>query len=64
MGIFEIKELSFAYKNSDNLILEDININVKKGEFILICGESGCGKTTLLKHFKKELTPFGYRKEK
>ena len=62
MGIFEIKELSFAYKNSDNLILEDININVEKGEFILICGESGCGKTTLLKHFKKELTPFGYRK--
>ena len=30
-------------------ILSDINLTIKDGEFVLICGESGCGKTTLTK---------------
>lgn len=30
-------------------VLRDINLKVKKGEFITIVGHSGCGKSTLLK---------------
>lgn len=59
MELFEIKNLSFCYPNSKSLVLNNINIKVNTSDFILICGESGCGKTTLLRHFKEELTPFG-----
>ena len=31
------------------LILDDINMNIEKGEFISLIGPSGCGKSTILK---------------
>ena len=38
------------YKNyEDKTILDNINLSVKKGEFVTILGPSGCGKTTLLR---------------
>ena len=43
----EIKDLSFSYQNQ-GLILDSINISIKKGETIGIIGPSGSGKTTLL----------------
>ena len=59
MEIFSIKNLSFSYNDSTSPALKDINLEIKKGEFLLLIGQSGCGKTTLLKMLKKELTPFG-----
>lgn len=41
----EGKNLSFSYK--DNIILDNVNFNVKKNDFIAITGLSGGGKTTL-----------------
>ncbi len=55
------KNLSFSYPLSDSSALESINFSIKKGEFVVLCGKSGCGKTTLLRHLKKELTPAGKR---
>ena len=49
MEIVRIENLSFTYPESKNKALHDINLTVQSGEFILICGESGCGKPTLLK---------------
>ena len=43
----EIKDLSFSYQNQ-GLILDSINISIKRGETIGIVGPSGSGKTTLL----------------
>ena len=47
--MIEIRELSFKYKGGFNYSLKGINLNVKKGECILLCGRSGCGKSTLLR---------------
>ncbi len=41
----EFKNVSFSYDN-DNNVLENINIKIKKGDFIALVGESGSGKTT------------------
>ena len=48
--ILSIDNVSRLYKDDENevLALSDINLEVKKGEFISIIGASGCGKTTLL----------------
>lgn len=49
--ILEIKGINRIYKDEDNTVeaLNDINLSVKKGEFVSIIGSSGCGKTTLLR---------------
>lgn len=47
MESIELKHLWKEY--GDNIVLEDISISVKSGEFITLVGASGCGKTTFLK---------------
>lgn len=59
MEILHIENLSFAYSKSEKKALDNINLSFKAGSFNVICGESGCGKTTLLKMLKRELTPVG-----
>ena len=48
--MLEIKnlEMSFPVDNKEFKILDNLNISVKKGEFICILGPSGCGKSILL----------------
>ena len=45
----EFRNVSFKYPGSDNLVLENINLTISKGEKIAIVGENGSGKTTLIK---------------
>ncbi|HRS20234.1 MAG TPA: energy-coupling factor transporter ATPase [Clostridia bacterium] len=42
---------------STKLALDDININIAKGEFVAILGHNGSGKSTLAKHFNALLLP-------
>ena len=41
---------------SGNLILQDVNLNVQKGEFVYLVGKTGTGKSSLLKTLYGELT--------
>tara|TARA_B100001142_G_scaffold69124_1_gene69162 strand:+ start:267 stop:2054 length:1788 start_codon:yes stop_codon:yes gene_type:complete len=43
-----IKELSYSYPSSELASLKEINLDIKKGEFIGLVGPSGSGKTTLV----------------
>tara|TARA_B100000989_G_scaffold298564_1_gene288471 strand:- start:1674 stop:3407 length:1734 start_codon:yes stop_codon:yes gene_type:complete len=42
------KEINYRYPNTSKHILKNLNFEIKKGEKILICGESGQGKSTFL----------------
>lgn len=46
-NIIEIKNLSKQY--DDLKVLDSINLNIRKNEFVTLLGPSGCGKTTTLK---------------
>ncbi|MGN1114476.1 MAG: ABC transporter ATP-binding protein [Oscillospiraceae bacterium] len=59
MEILQIKNLSFKYPNCNENALNNIDLDIEKGSFNVIFGKSGCGKTTLLKLLKKEISPFG-----
>lgn len=45
----EFRNVSFAYPNSDKLILRDINLTIMPGERLAIVGLNGAGKSTLIK---------------
>jgi energy-coupling factor transport system ATP-binding protein len=46
--MIRIEHVSFQYESGiQNNGLSDISLCIKKGEVVLLCGESGCGKTTL-----------------
>lgn len=46
--VIEFKNVSFSYDNTDNYILENVNLKIKKGENIGIIGGIGSGKTSLI----------------
>lgn len=59
MALLEIKNLNFTYNGAADAALREIDLTVESGDFVLLCGESGCGKTTLLKLLKRQLRPAG-----
>ena len=61
METYKIEHLTFTYPKQQVPVLKDICLDIKKGQFITLCGKSGCGKTTLLRHLKSVLTPHGQK---
>ena len=54
-NLLEVSDLHFAYGQRE--VLKGINLNVPRGKVVAILGSSGCGKTTLLRHFGGQLRP-------
>ena len=59
MALLEVKNLSFKYASSDKFALNGVSFDVNSGDFVILSGESGCGKTTLLRLIKHVLSPNG-----
>ncbi len=43
----DFENVSFSYSDRKALALKDLNLKIRHGEFVLLVGESGCGKTTI-----------------
>ena len=69
-NIFDIEKFSFAYPDGNDEsgktylpdALRDVELHVRQGEFVVVLGRSGCGKTTLLRQLKPSVTPVGKKK--
>ncbi|MBR0395149.1 MAG: ATP-binding cassette domain-containing protein [Clostridiales bacterium] len=55
--IMSVKGLSYTYDGNDAKAIEDINLDIRRGEVLGIVGESGCGKTTLISHMNAIFRP-------
>ncbi len=49
MTVISLKEVNFTYENSEESVLNNINLSLKEGEFVSILGHNGSGKSTLAK---------------
>ena len=60
MEVLTLKNLSMTYQsqNSEVPAVQDINLSVNEGEFVVIIGPSGCGKSTLLSLVSGLLTEY------
>lgn len=48
-GSIEVRHLRFRYPGTANYIFDDLNLNIRAGEYVAIVGGSGCGKSTLIR---------------
>ena len=47
--MIRLEKLSYRYKDSEFQTIEEVNLSIKKGEFVVITGRSGSGKSTLFR---------------
>ena len=48
-GGIEVNNLTFKYKENSPVILDDISLKIKPGQYVAIVGKTGCGKSTLVR---------------
>ncbi len=55
--MIHMKNLKKIYDDTGTIALENINLDVKKGEFVFLVGPSGAGKSTFIKLLLREVVP-------
>lgn len=53
--MIQVKNLSFRYKSSLPLILDDLSFSIERGSILSILGKNGVGKTTFIKCLTSEI---------
>lgn len=53
----EMEEISYSYKKTLGYAINNINVEIKKGEKIALLGENGCGKSTFIKIITSLIEP-------
>lgn len=56
MTIISLKNVSKQY-DDNHPVIDHLNLDIQKGEFVMLIGPSGCGKTTILKLINKMISP-------
>lgn len=59
MENYLFKHVTFSYPEQEKKALNDVSCSIKQGEFLVLCGLSGSGKSTFLRHLKTCLSPHG-----
>ncbi len=59
MKIAEFRDFGFKYQGSGEAALSGVGFSIEEGALSVLCGKSGCGKTTLLLQLKGSLAPHG-----
>lgn len=57
--LMSLKQLTFTYPATSRPALNDVDLSIASGDFVVIVGATGSGKTTLLRQLKPELIPAG-----
>ena len=53
--IIRLNEVVFQYEGSDAPAVNNVSLEIEKGEFLAILGRNGCGKTTLLRKIAESM---------
>ncbi|MDT9721984.1 NHLP bacteriocin export ABC transporter permease/ATPase subunit [Paenibacillus sp. ClWae2A] len=48
-GAIEIRHIQFRYEEDQALVLNDLSMDIKSGQYVAFVGASGCGKSTLMR---------------
>lgn len=59
MEIIKIKNLSFSYPGAQRPVIDNVSFGIEAGDFAVLMGATGSGKSTLMRLLKRELAPLG-----
>lgn len=59
MELLRFEGVGFTYPEAEQKALDELTFSMEEGEFLVVCGASGCGKTTLLRMAKPQMQPAG-----